>query len=80
MKRTRLFSPTNTRLVRTKRRRSSTRERGVASILAMMFLILFGSLAAAMAIASNTCSQNSITSTSPNAVSSSAGCSFLSRP
>ncbi len=35
-----------------KARRSSARERGVASILAMMFLILFGSLAAAMAIAS----------------------------
>lgn len=33
-------------------RRSKARERGVASILSMMFLILFGSLAAAMAIAS----------------------------
>lgn len=37
---------------RNRRRRTSVRERGVASILAMMFLILFGSLAAAMAIAS----------------------------
>ncbi|MBY0112529.1 MAG: hypothetical protein K2Y21_06885 [Phycisphaerales bacterium] len=33
-------------------RRTTTRERGVASILAMMFLIIFGSLAAAMAISS----------------------------
>ncbi|MFN9974953.1 MAG: hypothetical protein ACK58T_34185, partial [Phycisphaerae bacterium] len=33
-------------------RTTSTRERGVASILAMMFLIIFGSLAAAMAISS----------------------------
>ena len=31
--------------------RASTRERGVASVISMMFLILFGSLAAAMAIA-----------------------------
>lgn len=52
MKRTRLFSSMNTRNCQPKRRRSTTRERGVASILAMMFLILFGSLAAAMAIAS----------------------------
>lgn len=34
------------------RRTTTARDRGVASILAMMFLILFGSLAAAMAIAS----------------------------
>lgn len=49
MKRTKLFRSTH---ARTRPRRSSARERGVASILSMMFLILFGSLAAAMAIAS----------------------------
>ncbi|MBN8598871.1 MAG: hypothetical protein J0L78_14455 [Planctomycetes bacterium] len=49
MKRIQLFGSSNPR---TGRRRTSVRERGVASILSMMFLILFGSLAAAMAIAS----------------------------
>jgi len=34
-----------------KARRAASRERGVASVISMMFLILFGSLAAAMAIA-----------------------------
>lgn len=55
MKRTRLFRIIPTRIARqpgSARRRCSARERGVASILSMMFLILFGSLAAAMAIAS----------------------------
>ena len=42
----------NTRSNRRRLARTSVRERGVASILSMMFLILFGSLAAAMAIAS----------------------------
>ncbi|MBX3380042.1 MAG: hypothetical protein KF805_08090 [Phycisphaeraceae bacterium] len=52
MKRNRLLPNPLARTGRAARRRSSTRERGVASILSMMFLILFGSLAAAMAIAS----------------------------
>lgn len=55
MKRTRIFRVSASMSARQPRRvarRSSARERGVASILSMMFLILFGSLAAAMAIAS----------------------------
>ncbi|MGH7244346.1 MAG: hypothetical protein ACREJD_13120 [Phycisphaerales bacterium] len=47
-----MTSARSARVATPKRRRSSARERGVASILSMMFLILFGSLAAAMAIAS----------------------------
>ncbi|MCK6476156.1 MAG: hypothetical protein L6Q35_04910, partial [Phycisphaerales bacterium] len=42
-------------------RRDRRRRRGVASILAMMFLILFGSLATAMAIASRGNIRNSAT-------------------
>lgn len=38
------------RSTHTSRRRTRTRARGVASVLAMMFLVIFGSLAAAMAI------------------------------
>ncbi|HEX8876243.1 MAG TPA: hypothetical protein VF777_05805 [Phycisphaerales bacterium] len=41
-----------TRLMSRAGRATTARERGVASILAMMFLIIFGSLAAAMAISS----------------------------
>lgn len=41
-----------TRRIRTTKARTSAKRRGVAAVLAMMFIILFGSLATAMAIAS----------------------------
>ena len=45
-------TPTNAKGVRTPKRKIVITRRGVASVLAMMFLIIFGSLVAAMAVAS----------------------------
>ncbi|BAM02468.1 hypothetical protein [Phycisphaera mikurensis] len=45
-------APTPARFPLPRRPRSGSRQRGVAAIIAMMFLVIFGSLAAAMAIVS----------------------------
>ena len=47
-------APLMKRLPSNDKRSTGIRRRGVASVLAMMFLVLFGSLAAAMAVVAQT--------------------------